>query len=27
LGSGTVLAKQNGTSGSPVHLYFTLNKA
>ena len=26
LGSGTVLAKVNGTSGSPAHLYFTLNK-
>jgi hypothetical protein len=26
LGSGTVLAKQGGTSGTPVHLYFTLNK-
>jgi hypothetical protein len=27
LGSGQVLAQQNGTSGSPVHLHFTLNKA
>lgn len=26
LGSGTVLAKVNGTSGSPVHLHFTLNQ-
>ncbi len=25
LGSGTVLAKQNGTSGTPVHLTFTLH--
>jgi hypothetical protein len=25
-GSGTVLARQGGTSGSPVHLYFTLNQ-
>jgi hypothetical protein len=27
LGSGQVLAQQNGTSGSAVHLHFTLNKA
>lgn len=27
LGSGVVLASQNGMSGTPVHLYFTLNKA
>jgi len=26
LGSGTLLAKQDGTSGTPVHLYFTLDK-
>ena len=26
LGSGTVLARANGTSGSPVHLYFSLNQ-
>lgn len=26
LGSGTVLASANGTSGSPVHLKFTLNQ-
>lgn len=26
LESGTVLAQKNGTSGSPVHLSFTLNK-
>ena len=26
LGSGRLLAKQDGTSGTPVHLYFTLNK-
>ena len=26
LGSGTVLASANGTSGSPVHLYFKLNQ-
>lgn len=26
LGSGNVLASANGTSGSPVHLYFTLNQ-
>lgn len=26
LGTGTVLAVANGTSGSPVHLHFTLNK-
>lgn len=26
LGSGTVLARANGTSGSPVHLKFTLNQ-
>jgi hypothetical protein len=27
LGSGAVLARQSGTSGTPVHLYFTLNSA
>lgn len=26
LGSGTVLAQGSGTSGSPVHLYFTLKE-
>ena len=26
LGSGTVLARQNGTSGTPVHLKFTLSQ-
>jgi len=26
LGSGTVLAKVNGASGTPAHLYFTLNQ-